>query len=122
MMAADTTTARLPTPFSLWFGVLVPPLAWSVHLLLGYLLVALQCQTGNPLYGTWLLALLTIGTLLLDAAAGVLAFLARSGPDDQSRLSAGRRSFMGTSGALLSVLFGVLIIAGGIPELFLSPC
>ena len=111
-MATDSTTARLAAPFSLWLGLLVPPLAWSLHLLLGYLLVALQCQTGSTFFGT-LLTLLTIGTLLLDVAAGVLAFLARSGPDDQPRVSAGRRSFMAASGVLLSALFGLLMLTVG---------
>jgi hypothetical protein len=35
-----------PRSFALWFGVLAPPLAWGIHLVLGDLIFELGCSPG----------------------------------------------------------------------------
>ena len=99
------------------------PLAWSVHLLLSYALVALACTTVN----VWMLHAVTVGTLAPTLLAGLVAYRAWK----RHRADAGRavrgpasgwQRFMALSGLLLSGLFGLAILLEGLPVVVLSPC
>jgi small-conductance mechanosensitive channel len=114
------------TLLALWIGILVPPAAWSVHLLLGYLLVALACRLS---WTTLVLGLLLHGlTLVLTAVTvGSIVVVWRTGrdagvPGDASDDERERRSFMVHMATFLSALFLLLILAGDIPNFFVPPC
>ncbi len=123
-MSRDTA-GRSISLLALWFGVAAPPLAWSAHLLLGYLLVSLYCHTGNALFPL-LLPLLTLLTLALTLAAGVVAYLVwqHAGVGGRTEIGGpvGRSGFMGLAGVLISGMFFLAILMGGMPSLMLSPC
>jgi hypothetical protein len=114
------------TPFStlaLWFGVLGGALAWTVHLLLSYALVAPACVVDNA----WLLHAVTVGTLVPTALAGLVSYRAwqRHRADARSGVrgeESGWRRFMALAGLVLSVLFGLAIVLEGLPVAILSPC
>jgi hypothetical protein len=109
----------------LWLGLVVPPLAWTLHLLVGYWLDALACHAGAANVAL-LLHLLTLATLALTAAAGVVAYLAWDRSDVGGRLDArapaGRSGFLALFGVLMSGLFFLVILAGAVPDLMLGPC
>jgi hypothetical protein len=119
---------------ALWGGILVPPAAWSTHLLLGYLLVTVACL-GNwsalalalLLHGqTLVLAAITVASAVVawraghaEAAPGAVAGPSSSGSTADARE---RRAFMVHVGISLAALFLLLILAGDVPNLFVPPC
>jgi hypothetical protein len=127
---------RGPSLGALWFGLLVPPLAWSAQELVGYGLAARACVSGRR----HLLAIapgLGMAELIVSGAALVLAVIAvitaglswrRSDPDRSAAVraslgTAGERSrFMAMAGMLLGMLFllAILMNAGG--YFLVSPC
>ncbi len=106
----------------LWTGLLAGPVAWVIHLFASYLLVPVSCDhaTKLPLY------LVTLLTAAVSAAAGVwaLASWRQSGVGDATQIggTGGRSGFLALVGVLISGLFTVLIMAEGVPNLFLNPC
>lgn len=128
---------RMPHGRRLLLALLGSPLAWTVHLLAGYLVVTVWCSRG------WSGADLAIGILTLICAAGAvasgaLAFrLWRSGQrvlltDEEPGASESWDSRMGERGtraAFLAVLalfmgglFAYLIVLEGLPPLYTSTC
>jgi hypothetical protein len=113
------------TLLALWGGILVPAGAWSVHLLLGYLLVTLACLGNWPLlvlglllHGfTLLLALVTVVSTVIAYRAGRAA----TGPGETTD-ARDRRTFMVHLAIFLGALFLLLILAGDIPNFFVRPC
>jgi hypothetical protein len=69
-----------PRSFALWFGVLAPPLAWGIHLVLGDLIFELGCSPGvggGAVLGLSLESWALIETViagLITVAAGAMAF------------------------------------------------
>jgi hypothetical protein len=124
----ETRNAKPETPSSsttvaLWFGALGGALAWTVHLLLSYALVAPACAAG----GVWMLHAVTVGTLAPTILAGLLSHRAwqRHRADPQTGVrgeKSGWRRFMALAGLVLSVLFGLAIVLEGLPAAILSPC
>jgi hypothetical protein len=145
-MGRDRETRREPTAgqraaggtFTLWYGFLVGPVAWSLHLLLTYPLVPQLCPHGLD----WLLHVITAVTALACVVGVVLAWQAwnrlkeqgpRAGADPaaardaawevggRGRLSASRARFMALGGIVLSGFFAVVIVIEGLPPFF-GPC
>lgn len=107
----------------LWAGILLPALAWAIHLNLSYALVDPACEHG----WTWLFHAITIAALIV-AAAGIKLALGsweRAGkewPSAHDGSVLGRSRFMAIAGLLLGSLFSLLILAQYIPGFLLHPC
>lgn len=106
---------------TLWAGLLLPPIAWALNLSVNYGLATLACD------GAWAvgLHLSTLVSIALAAAGGLIAWslwkrLAAISSQDGTR--AARSRFMALSGLLLSVFFGLAIVAQWLPTFFLEPC
>jgi|SRR5690606_30086028 hypothetical protein len=112
----------------LFIAVFGGPIAWSLHLLASYFLVALFCATGWPGLGVGLAA----ATALAAAAAagsGLVAWRAwREHVDGQPWDSAlsdphGRATgFLLVIGMIAAGLFLLIILLAGLPPIFLSGC
>jgi hypothetical protein len=118
--------------------LLAGPILWSLHFIVGYLLVEAFCQAG------WNFSVLGLnGISFIVSALTVLALIGtalfafksyrswrafnpgRNMKDelrDSSRWFEEPAEFMYFSGFLLSVLFAVVILMVGLPALFLHPC
>jgi len=118
----------MPNLVLLMFGVGTGPIAWTLHLVISYVLVPFSCdvQTNLPLNLT------TVLTSVPTLAAAVVSFRLwrRSGVGMESEAGSEtgvgvvqlRRGFLALVGLLLSVMFLILIIAEGLGPIFLSPC
>jgi hypothetical protein len=117
--------------WALWFAVLGPPLAWTVQLLVGYYLSSLNCKSqfsGFQLLGVSgfkvLIVVLSLVAALVTVAAGLTGWRRwRDTGAVESRTDeglSGRVAFMALGGALLSMLFLLLIILSAIPSMVLS--
>ena len=107
----------------LWFGFAAGALGWTAHLLLSYALLPVACGSGSA----WILHGVTLGTLLLTALGGLVAYRHwRSSPPEQPGGTRGRDTgyghYMALCGVLLNVLFGFAIVLEGLPVAILSPC
>jgi hypothetical protein len=107
---------------ALWAGVVGPPLTWAIRIGAGYLLVPHACRAES----LWLLHGLTLAALASCAAFAALAWRLRlrvdpddGVPDDSSEPRVG---FMARLGLLSSALFGAVIVAEGLANLFVDPC
>ncbi len=131
---AEGVERRLGDPRStrslrLWVGVLVPPLAWLTHLVLGDLIYELGCGPGmrtKAIVGlslhTWSL-IQTVALHGLTVAAGILAFGALRELRRQSDGgSLERATAMAMVGVASSVLYAVIIMFGILPSVFLPQC
>jgi hypothetical protein len=107
----------------LWAGILLPALAWAIHLNLSYSLVGLACKHGWE----WPFHVISLAALIL-AATGIKLALGsweRAGkqwPQARDASVLGRSRFMAIAGLLLGSLFSLLILAQYIPGFFLNPC
>lgn len=123
---------RQVTRAALWFGVLGGAIAWFVHLVLAYTLAEAGCITGFPwftvlgFHGALLLILIvTLLTLAVTAAAGVVAYRNRRLLDRESNAAAANRGVsehMVRGGIHLSVLFAFIILVETLPIFFMRPC
>jgi hypothetical protein len=106
----------------LFFAVLAAPLAWTVQLVAGSELEEGGCQLRTELHADWWLAGLTAGGAAVAVAAGLVALAVvrevRRGAGDER----GRIAFMAVSGLLVNVVFGALILLGGIGAVSLDSC
>jgi hypothetical protein len=116
----------LLTNLLLFHGILAAPLAWSAQLVFGYGIGEARCSPFGSRYGVdsqfgeLVLLLVTAGVALSAlVVAGLLFFAERreSGVDDR-----GRVAFMAGGGVLVSSIFIVLILLGGIASLSISHC
>ncbi|MHB8627471.1 MAG: hypothetical protein ACYDBJ_13950 [Aggregatilineales bacterium] len=103
-------------------GMLSGPTLWAIQIGIGYALVPPACSTGSklPLFA-------------LAAITGVLTFIAGAVAWQQWQLATRNRlmdlddptmprSFLGSLGVCMSLLFLLLILATGIVTILLSPC
>ncbi len=119
---------RIIHPALLWFGVGAGAIAWTVHLVLSYLLVPFSCSIGTVLP----IHVVTLVAALITAAALVVSLRAwhrsRTGIEADVGAETGlnrsilRSGFMALSGVLLSGLFLLLILVEGVGPFFLDPC
>ena len=109
------------------FATFGAAIAWAVHFLLSYFLVALGCTTGWR--GTD--AAIGIATVVLAAVAAWSGWIAfrnwrprrgRGGGTGILDDAGGRRNFMLVIGILSAGLFGLLIVLEGLSPVFLSTC
>lgn len=121
-----------------WLQLLAGPILWSIHFIVSYLLVEAFCRMGwnFNLLGlpglSVIVVVLTVLALLVVAIFGMRSYRSwrnlnrdltlREQVRETSQWSDGPVEFVYLSGFLLSVLFGVTILAVGIPALFLRPC
>ncbi len=105
---------------ALWSGVLLPPLAWVLHLNVSYALATLACQHARATL------LLTTGvSLAVAGVGGAIAWRVWSeiGPGHEADGSViGRSRFMGMGGVALAILFAVVIVVQTIPTLLFTSC
>jgi hypothetical protein len=122
----------------LWVQLLAGPILWSVHFLVGYLLVEAGCQAGwnFRIFGihglSFILILLTILAIIATGLLAVRSYRGwRNNHTDRSLRDQFRErgtwfegpvDFMYFSGFSLSVLFAGVILMVGLPALFLHPC
>ena len=115
----------LLTNLLLFHGLLAAPLAWTGQLVVGYGIGEADCSAGSGRWGIdsqtselaltaaaaaiALTGLLTAGWLLVEAR--------RAGGDERGRIE-----FMASGGVLVSAIFVVLILLGGIAVLYISHC
>jgi hypothetical protein len=107
------------------YGVLIGPLAWFAHLALSYLLETTRCVSGLSGAELWMHAVSIVGIVLV-AAGGGLSWQAwqrlRPASGAQDDTVTGRQAFVALAGVLLCGLFGLTIVVGALPALFLESC
>lgn len=109
-----------PVPLQ-WLAFLGGPVVWSGAFFVSYALVPTICQRG----GLWILQVIPVVGFCLILGAGGLAWrnwtrLAGQEGDPERRVERGR--FMALGGIILSVGFGLLMIAQLIPTFAVHPC
>ena len=119
---AEEEFNRAGSIFALWTGVLLAPFAFLSNLQISYMLVLWACASGQVL---WLHVVSALW--LLVALFG--AFIAwrnwgRAGREWRSEggSSVARSRFMAIVGLLMSVLFGLIILAQWIADFIIDPC
>jgi hypothetical protein len=107
---------------ALWTGVLLPPVAFLVNLEVAYALVPAACGART----TIAVHLVHAVSLTLAILGGVVAWRTwqRSGAiwpgGEGGRIS--RTQFTAGLGALMALLFTIVIVAQWIPSFILDPC
>ncbi|MBW3634144.1 MAG: hypothetical protein KY456_14055 [Chloroflexi bacterium] len=106
----------------LWFGVLGGPIAWSLHLVISYLLVRPVCWDG----GILALHLISLGLVLTALAAAAVSWRqwrsARDSADADMHGTGSRVGFMAVFGILSGVLFAVATVVAWVPIFLIGPC
>lgn len=104
----------------LWFGLFGAPAAWGTHLGLSYLIVPHVCATGQ----TFWMHLITAVTAVIAALGVVTAWrVRRAAPRaDTGPEVADRSGFLGLAGVVLSALFFLALLMGGLQPLLIDPC
>ncbi len=123
----DRPSAR--RAFRLWFVLLGGALAWSVHFMMNYLLVTIQCVTGwlgaNVLGVSvllWLIMLMTLIALGITAWSFAVARCARQQAKAADAPADGYGMYMARGGLWMNGLFMLLIVLETLPIFFLRPC
>lgn len=96
-------------------------MVWAVAFFVSYALVPTICQRG----GLWILQVIPVVGFLLVLGAGGVSWrnwtrLAGQGGDPEQRVERGR--FMALAGMVLSLGFGLLVVAQLIPTFAVHPC
>jgi len=111
---------------SLWFPLLAPPAAWSVHGLLGWFVGETTCGALTPVAVRLIVAGITVAALLVSVAAVGLGWRSwRAQSHEANPLEAAahdRLQFMALGGLLVSVMFTIGIGWAGLSAAFLSDC
>ena len=131
-LQAGTGDAATPSLPALLFALLGAAAAWTVHLLVAYVVVAYDCATRWG--GTHIaLAVLTVVTFGASLASGLLAHRlwmrarAADRPTDDTwdaRMGdrTSRVSFLMMVGVVLAVLFAISIVYQAVPVFMVSVC
>jgi hypothetical protein len=121
--------ARSTRSFPLWFGLLGPPAAWGLHLLLGDLIYEIGCSPGmrrHEILGLSLDFWALVMTAVLGAVAaagGLLALRAWRGLQGQKDgTSLGRARAMAAMGMASGLLYLLIILFALLPSIFLRAC
>lgn len=106
----------------LWAGVLLPPLAGGVNVIVGYIVSNYDCNVHNRR----LVFLVNAICFALCAFAAWLAWDSRSkiesAGDDPSENLRRTRNFLRQLGVWFAGGFAILVLAGTLSTLILSPC
>jgi hypothetical protein len=118
--------SRLRLELLQWFGLLAAPLAWAVHLTVGYYLELAHCESRHWVSG-WSTAqiALTSGAALVAvlaelAATRVYLELRQLGNDDPG--PRGRQHFFAIGGMVGNMLFLVAILLTGVTLVSTAAC
>ncbi|MBI4496434.1 MAG: hypothetical protein HY689_00830 [Chloroflexi bacterium] len=116
----------------LWFGLFGGHAAWTLQLIVNYFLASLACQPQAPDFAMLGVNGYAILMVLVSAVTGAVALAATVVAFRRWRWSGGNGGwaaeparwpgFVALAGFLLSGLFFVVIVAGGMVNLFLAPC
>jgi MFS family permease len=105
----------------LWAGVLLPPVAWAVHLTSTYALSAFACDPPWSL----VFHVLPVAMLAVCFYGGWLGWrlwrLVQDGPENEGG-NVGRSRFMAISAVWMSALFALVILAQWFPSFVYEPC
>jgi hypothetical protein len=101
---------------SLWYAILIGPVAWLVYLEMTYALAA-NCASRRA----GLMLGITVAALIA-ATGGLVGGRAVSTLDAGPEHDRARARFMALLGLAMSLLFAVAIVAGVIPTVILLPC
>jgi hypothetical protein len=114
------------------FGALAGPVAWSIQLMVNYMLAEVACQSNllsGSLLGFGMAAIImtgvTLAMLLLTLAGGWVSYRLRRelGEEEAARGRSYQRSaFIAKTGIYLTLIFLLLIVISGIPPLVLEMC
>lgn len=115
----DTSSA--PSLFSLWLGVLGPPLIYLFDLQASYTLANRACAAGSP---AWY-ALTTAVAALLVAGLGAMSWmhlhvLQRGNPEGAREPD--RNRFMAIGGVAFGAFFFLIIVSNFVPKFILGVC
>lgn len=107
----------------LWTGVLLAPLAWSLHLSISYYAAAVFCGSGGRVF------LFASSAVFLGVACAGCWYARTNYRNTGREWPTGdhdgvliRSRFLAVSGLLLAGLSALLIVAQTIPMFFLEPC
>lgn len=130
--ARATTRDETRQSILLWIGILVPPLAWAVHLVVAGDVAELVCLPGaagsgrGSVYGLDIevfVVLLTAALALVALASGAASYSCwrrlRASP---AYTTGSRAQWMARAGILVSALFLLSIVIGFLPVVFLRDC
>lgn len=105
----------------LWWGILIGPAAWALDQGISYSIDQHACSTGH----FYVLHVSTAACFVLALTGAFVAWRqfsrARNGNEDGGS-PRDRSWFMALLGMLLSLAFGLVIIALAVPKIVLSPC
>jgi hypothetical protein len=125
---AVTTVSRL-----VWPGLVLAPLAWAAHGLLGWFIAARACADGDAAWGVvppggvrLLLGLLAVAALAV-AFAGASAGASRwrqlsTRPRLEAAYGRDSREFLAIAALFVSIGFGVGIVLNGLPAVLVGAC
>ena len=105
----------------IWYALLVPPTAWAKQEWLGWFFGQRTCSTLEPPAVRWILLAVSVAALvatLVGVGRGWRAWQASDG-DGAHR---DRVDFMAFGGLLVSGIFAIAIVWGGLATAFLSDC
>jgi hypothetical protein len=121
----STNEHRTVGAFWAWYSVVAPPTAWGIHLLLTYFLEAWFCGSNMANVDLWInisTAILLAATIVAGIAGWWVWSAAAIGTDDSLATRWGISGYLGISGIILSILFGLAIIMGDFGVFYLSSC
>jgi hypothetical protein len=105
-----------------WWGMAAGPLAWGIDLGSCYAGAPHACSTGHY----YVLRVIALVCFLIALSGFVAAYsVHRRMPrtsDEHGHFLHDRAFFLSLAGMVLSLGFSVVIVAGSVPQWFLSPC
>jgi hypothetical protein len=118
---------------ALWYGALGGMLAWTLHILLAYLIAEFGCETGQDAHvyagvmlPAWLLLGMSAIMIVLSAGSTASAYaclrrIRASNSDDTLRSES--QHYLARAGVISGALFTLIIVVQTIPTFFyLSGC
>lgn len=114
----------------LWTLLLVPPIAWAVHLQTLYSLHAQACDSNTRLM-LWLVSAVLLAIVLFTAMRAWTTWQsipqpyaggAAGAPEEQEPRWEGRAKFMAAAAFAGSLFFALVILGQTIPTVILGPC
>jgi len=114
----------------LWILLLLPPIAWGVHLQACYALHAQVCAS-NTRVTMWAVSLLLFAIVAFNSVRAYTTWQSipqpyagggAGGPEDEDPRPMTRAKFMAASAFFGSLFFALVILGQTIPTVMLHPC